>query len=60
MGRDIQLARDTNVLGKFDCINQNKSIKANDLYTVAAEYIQTYVDLNNELSDSIVAKGGRN
>jgi len=53
MTRDIELARGTNVLGKFDCINLNKEIKANDLYAVAAEYIQDYVDSSNDLPDSI-------
>jgi len=53
MTRDIKLARDTNVLGKFDCINENKETKANDLYTLAAEFIQNEVDSNNDLPDSI-------
>jgi DNA-directed RNA polymerase len=53
MTRDVKLARDTNVLGKFDSINENKETKANDLYTLAAEFIQNEVDSNNDLPDSI-------
>lgn len=53
MTKDIELARNTNVLGKFDSIDENKETKANDLYTLAAEFIQNEVDSNNDLPDSI-------
>jgi len=52
MTRDVELAKQTNVIGKFEDRERNESEPANDLYNYAAELIQKHVE-ESDLSDSI-------